>query len=54
MKADYLTQKLGRLHRAGELTVIQVPNRTQEAVRDVTRRRSARASVKKILLSMHH
>ena len=32
-------QKLGRLHRAGELTVIQVPNRIQEAVRDVTRAR---------------
>lgn len=32
-------QKLARLHRAGELTVIQVPNRSQEAVRDVTRAR---------------
>jgi transposase len=32
-------RNLGRLHRAGELTVIAVPNEEQEAVRDLTRAR---------------
>jgi transposase len=32
-------RNLGRLYRAGELTVIEVPNETQEAVRDLTRAR---------------
>src|SRR5262244_1290612 len=32
-------RNLGRLYRAGELTVIEVPDEAQEAVRDVTRGR---------------
>src|SRR4029453_16069113 len=32
-------QNLGRLYRAGELTVIPIPDEAQEAVRDLTRAR---------------
>ena len=44
-------QKLGRLHRAGELTIIQVPNEDQEAVRDLTR---AREDVREDLTRRQH
>src|SRR5688500_8754276 len=43
--------KLARLHRAGELTAIRVPDREQEGVRDLVR---AREDVRKDLISAKH
>src|SRR5436190_2138237 len=44
-------RNLGRLYRAGELTVIAVPNEQQEAVRDLTR---AREDVREDLTRRQH
>jgi transposase len=44
-------RNLARLYRAGELTVIEVPNETQEAVRDLTR---AREDVREDLTRRQH
>jgi len=44
-------RNLGRLYRAGELTVISVPNEQQEAVRDLTR---AREDVREDLTRRQH
>ena len=44
-------RNLARLHRAGELTVIEVPNESQEAVRDLTR---AREDVREDLTRRQH
>jgi transposase len=44
-------RNLGRLYRAGELTVIAVPNEQQEAVRDLTR---AREDVREELTRRQH
>jgi len=44
-------RNLGRLYRAGELTVIEVPNERQEAVRDLTR---AREDVREDLTRRQH
>lgn len=43
--------KLARLHRAGELTAIRVPDREQEGVRDLVR---AREDVRKDLIAAKH
>src|SRR4030095_7085286 len=44
-------RNLGRLYRAGELTVIDIPNERQEAVRDLTR---AREDVREDLTRRQH
>jgi transposase len=44
-------QKLGRLYRAGELTVIEVPSEKQEAVRDLMR---AREDIREDLTRRQH
>lgn len=44
-------RNLGRLYRAGELTKIDIPNETQEAVRDLTR---AREDVREDLTRRQH
>ncbi len=44
-------RNLGRLYRAGELTVIEVPNEKQEALRDLTR---AREDVREDLTRRQH